>query len=123
LKNKRRKEKSLKFYKTMAKAPTLMYRSEIWVPTKKVQIRIQSTEINFPRKTKGCTKLDHITNEMIRIEMNMYPVNDTIEQYRNSWFQHINRMQDTRLPKRALQYRPSGKRDIRRPKKRWRDAV
>jgi hypothetical protein len=30
-------------------------------------------------------------------------------------------MQDTRLPKKALQYRPSGKRDIGRPKKRWRD--
>jgi hypothetical protein len=32
-------------------------------------------------------------------------------------------MPDTRLLKRALQYRPSGKRDIGRPKKRWRDAV
>jgi hypothetical protein len=79
--------------------------------------------MNFRRKTKGCTKLDHITNEMIRIDLNIYPVNDTIEQYRNNWFQHINRTQDTRLPKRALQYRPSGTRDIGRPKKRWRDAV
>jgi hypothetical protein len=56
---------------------------------------------------------------MIRTELNIYPVNDAIEQYRNNWFQHINRMPDTRLPKRALQYRPSGKRDIERPKKRW----
>jgi hypothetical protein len=58
-------------------------------------------------------------NEMIRTELNIYPVNDTIEQYYNNWFQHINRMQDARLPKRALQYRPSGKTDIGRPKKRW----
>jgi hypothetical protein len=100
-----------------------MYGSEIWVSTKKVQTRIQSTEMNFLRKTTGCTKLDHITNEIIRTELNIYLVNDTIEQYRNNCLQHINRMQDTRLPKRALQYRPSGKRDIRRPKKRWRDAV
>jgi hypothetical protein len=28
-----------------------------------------------------------------------------------------------RLPKRALQYRPSGKRNLGRPKKRWRAAV
>jgi hypothetical protein len=94
LKNKTRKETRLKFYKTMA-IPALMYGSEIWVPTKKVQTGIQSTEINFVRKTKGCTKLDHITNEMIRTELNIYPVNDTIQQYRNNWFQHINRMQDT----------------------------
>jgi hypothetical protein len=98
--------------------PALMYGSEIWVPTKKVQIRIQITEMNFLRKTKDCTKLDHITNEMIGTELNICPVNDTTEQYRNNWLQHINRMQDTRLPRKTLQYRPSGKRDIGRPKKR-----
>jgi hypothetical protein len=103
LKNKTRKEKRLKFYKRMA-IPALMYRSEIWVPTKKVQTRIQSTEINFLQKTKGCTKLDHITNEMIRTELNIYPVNYTIDRYCKNWLQHINRMQDTRLPKRALQH-------------------
>jgi hypothetical protein len=122
LKNKTRKETRLKFYNTIA-FPALMYGSEIWVPTKKIQTRIQSTELNFLRKTKGCTKLNHITNAMIRTELNIYPVNDTTEQYRNKWFQHINRMQNTRLPNRALQYRPSGKRDIARPKKRWQDAV
>jgi hypothetical protein len=93
LKNKTRKETRLKFYKTMA-IPALMYESEIWVSTKKVQTRIQSTEMNFLWKTKGCTKLDHVTNEMIT-ELNIYPVNDTVEQYRNNWLQHINRMQDT----------------------------
>jgi hypothetical protein len=103
--------------------PALMYGSEIWVPTMKVQTTIQSTEMNFLRKTKGCTKLDHITNEMIGTELNIYPLNDTVEQYRNNWLQHINRMQDTRLRKRAFQYRPSGKRDLGRQRKRWRDAV
>jgi hypothetical protein len=111
LKNKTRKESRLKFYKTMA-VPALMYGSEIWAPTKKFQTRIKSTEMNFLRKTKGCTKLDHVTNEIIRTELNTCPVNDTIEQYRNNWLQHINRMQDTRLQKRALQCRPSGKRDL-----------
>jgi hypothetical protein len=59
-----------------------------------------------------------MTNKIIRTELNKYPVNDTIEQYRNNWLQYINRMQGTRLPERELQYRPSGKRDIGRPKKR-----
>jgi hypothetical protein len=79
--------------------------------------------MNFLRKTKGCTKLDHVTNEIIRTDLNISPVNDTIEQYRNNWLQHMNRMQDTRLPKKALRYRPSGKRDLGRPKKRWRDTM
>jgi hypothetical protein len=56
--------------------------------------------MNSLRRTKGCTILDHITNEIIRTELNIYPVNDTVEQCRNNWFQHINRMQDTRLPKK-----------------------
>jgi hypothetical protein len=90
-----------------------MYVSEILVPTKKVQTRIQSTEINFLQKTKGCTKLDQMTNEMIRTQLNIYRVNDKTEQYRNNWFQHINRMQDTKLQRTALQNRPSGKRDVR----------
>lgn len=38
--------------------------SKNWVPTKKVQIWIQNTEINFPGKTKGCTKLDHIRTKL-----------------------------------------------------------
>jgi hypothetical protein len=61
-----------------------MYGSEMWVPTKKVQTRIQSNEMNFLRKTKGCTKLGHTTKEIIRTEINIYPVNDTI---RNNWLQ------------------------------------
>jgi hypothetical protein len=85
--NKTRKETRLKFYKTMA-IPALMYGREIWVPTKKDQTRIQSTEMNFLGKTKDCTNLYHITNETIRTELNIYPVNDTIEQYCNNGFQH-----------------------------------
>jgi hypothetical protein len=60
---------------------------------------------------------------MIRTELNIYPVNYTIEQLRDNWLQHMNRMQDTGLPKIALQYRPSGKKDLGRPKKRWPDAM
>jgi hypothetical protein len=92
VKNKTGKETKPKFYKTMA-IPASVYGSEIWAPTKKVQTRIQSTEMNFLLKFKGCTKLDHIPNEIIRTEPNLYPVNYTIEQYCNSWLQHINRMQ------------------------------
>jgi hypothetical protein len=61
LKKKTRKETRLKFHKTVA-IPALMYGSEIRLSTKKVQTRIQSTEMNFLRKTKVCTKPDHITN-------------------------------------------------------------
>jgi hypothetical protein len=121
LENKTGKETRVKFYKTVA-VPALMYGSEIWVPTKEVQTRIQSTEMNFLRKTKGCTKLDHITNEMIT-EPNIYPVNDTIEQYRNNWFQYVNRNARHMITEKSTSVQTFRKEKTERPKKRWRDAV
>jgi len=36
---------------------------------------------------------------------------------------HVQRMDTNRLPKQALQYKPKGRRNIGRPKKRWRDQL
>ena len=51
--------------------PVFLHGSEIWVPTKQIKTRIQSTEWTFLRRTKGCTKLDHIRNEYLRSELNI----------------------------------------------------
>ena len=39
------------------------------------------------------------------------------------WLQHVQRMDTNRLPKQALQYKPKGRRNIGRPRKRWRDQI
>jgi hypothetical protein len=52
LKNKTRRDTRLEFYKTVT-VPALMYGSVIWVPTKKVQTTIQSTEIIYHGKPKA----------------------------------------------------------------------
>jgi hypothetical protein len=44
-----------------------------------------------------------------------------IKQYQENWLQHVQRMDTNRLPKQALQYKPKGRRNVGRPKKRWRD--
>jgi len=46
-----------------------------------------------------------------------------IKQYQKKWLQHVQRMDTNRIPKQALQYRPKGRRNIGRPKKRWRDQL
>ena len=43
-----------------------------------------------------------------------------IKQYEKKWLQHVQRMDTNRIP---LQYRPKGRRNIGRPKKRWRDQL
>ena len=39
------------------------------------------------------------------------------------WLQHVQRMDTNRLPKQALQYKPKGRKNIGRPRKRWRDQL
>jgi hypothetical protein len=39
------------------------------------------------------------------------------------WLQHVQREDTKRLPEQAVQYRPKGRRNIVRPRKRWRDLL
>jgi len=46
-----------------------------------------------------------------------------IKQYQKKWLQHVQRMDTNRIPKQVTQYRPKGRRNIGRPKKRWRNQL
>ena len=46
-----------------------------------------------------------------------------IKQYQKKWLQLVQRMDTNRLPKQALQYKPKGRRNIGRPRKKWRDQL
>jgi len=39
--------------------------------------------------------------------------------YKQNWINHLERTDNTRLPKHALNYKPQGRRDRGRPRKRW----
>jgi hypothetical protein len=112
------KDTQLKFYKTMA-VPFLIYGSEAWKIKKKDTSRIQSAEIKFLRSVKGCTRMVHIRNEEIRTELEIYAIRDKITEYRIRWSAHLQRMDNSRLLKQALLYKPRERRDVGRPRKRW----
>ena len=44
-----------------------------------------------------------------------------INKYQEKWLQHVQRMDTNRIPTQALQYTPKGRRNIGRPRKRWRE--
>jgi len=46
-----------------------------------------------------------------------------IKQYQEKWLQHVQRMDTISVPKQALQYKPRERRNIGRPRKRWRDQL
>jgi hypothetical protein len=46
-----------------------------------------------------------------------------IKQYQKKWLQHVQREDENRIPKQALQYRPKGQTNIGPPRKRWTDLL
>ena len=46
---------------------------------------------------------------------------DDIQNYQLKWNHHVLRMPGNRIPCKALQYRPRGKRDLGTPYRRWKD--
>jgi hypothetical protein len=99
--------------------PVLMYGSEAWTIKKNDISRIQSAEMKFLRPVKGCIRMDHTRNKEIRTKLEMYAIQDKITEYRIRWSAHLQRMDNSRLPKQALLYKLRGRRDVGRPRKRW----
>jgi hypothetical protein len=60
-------------------------------------------------------------NEVIRNELGISPLSEKIVEYRNKWKAHLQRMEHTCIPLQTNKYQPSGKRDIDRPRRRWRE--
>jgi hypothetical protein len=71
------------------------------------------------RSFTGYTTLDKIRNGVIRKELEISGIQDVRLKYKQNWINHLERMDNTRLPKHAPGYRPRGRRDRGRPRKRW----
>jgi len=67
----------------------------------------------------GYPRLDKIRSEDIRQELEISGIQDVRLKYKQIWINHLKRMDNTRLLKHALTYKPQGRRDRGRPKKRW----
>jgi hypothetical protein len=113
-----RTETQMKFYKVTAR-PTLRYDSETWPTTKRDGNRLEAAEMHFLRSVKGYTRLDKIRREVTRKDLEISGIQDVRSKYKQNWINHLRRMDDTRLPKHALNYKPRGRRDRGRPRKRW----
>ena len=73
----------------------------------------------LPKATTTCTEDGH--KQTTKSDYNMY--RGWAQTDYQKWLQHVQRMDTNRLPKQALQYKPRGRRNIGRPRKRWRDQL
>ena len=108
----------MKFYKVVAR-PTLLYGSEIWVTTKQDMTRLEAAEMRCLRSVKGYTTLDKIRSEVVRKELEISGIQDVRSKHKQNWINHLERMDNTRVPKYASKYKPRGRRERGRPRKRW----
>jgi hypothetical protein len=96
---------------------TLKVRNE--VKPEQWESSLQAAEMRFLRTVKGYTRLDKIRSEVIIKELKISAIQDVKSKSKQNWINHLERMDNTRLPKHALYYKPRGKRDRGRPRKRW----
>ena len=81
--------------------------------------RLETAEMRFLRSVKGYTRLDKIRSEVIRKELEISGIQDVRSKHKQNWINHLESMDNTGLPKHPLNYKPRGRRDRGRPRKRW----
>jgi len=99
----------MKIYKVVAR-PSLLYGSETWVNTKRDMTGLEAAEMRLVRSVTGYTRLDKIRSEVIRKELEICGIQDVRLEYKQNWINHLERMDNTRLPKHALNCKPRGRR-------------
>jgi len=72
---------------------------------------LEATEMRFVRSVKGYTRLDKIRSEIIRKELEIPGIQDVRTKYKQNSINHLERMDNNRLPKHALNYKRRGRRD------------
>jgi hypothetical protein len=59
----------------------------------------------------GYRLIDYRRNEDIREELQIIDINSRIKNYKIKWLQNFERMEQNRIPKLLLNYKPRGRRD------------
>ena len=114
------KETKLRIYNITAKA-AMKFGSKACVLKKREEQRLEAAQTKFLIHLLRITKLDKEKNQCIRQKAGEQNIVKEIKQYQKKWLQHVQRMGTNRLPKQELQYKPKGRRNTGRPRKRWRD--
>jgi hypothetical protein len=102
----------------------LKFEREAWVLKKREEQRLEAAQMNFLRHLLGITKLDKEKNQgTIEKRTGAQNIAKEIKQYEEKWLQHVQKMDTNRIPKQALQYKPKGRRNIGRQRKRLRNQL
>ena len=87
---------------------------------KYIKRKIEAAEMRFLRPMTGYTHWDKKISSDIREQLGIFNINDKLTEYKINWRENIQRMM-TDYPKKILNYKPEGRRNIEIPQTRWED--
>jgi len=116
------KETKLRIHNIIAKA-ALKFGGEAWILKKREEQLLEAVQMKFLRPLLGITKLDKEKSQCVKGKTGTQNIVKEIKQYQEKWPQHIQRVDINGIPTQALKYEPKGRRNIGRPRKRWRDQL
>jgi hypothetical protein len=73
------------------------------------------------RPLAAYTLRGHKYNDDIRSELGVQNITELLDIYRTNWHDHLLRMEQYRVPLQVYRYRPTGRINVGRPKKRWKE--
>lgn len=79
--------------------------------------------MKYLRAIKGITLRYKIRNEVIREDLNVESILESIERKQLKWFGQTARMEDKRHTKRVLKAKSTGKRGRGRPRRTWGSTI
>ena len=89
---------------------SLLYGSETWRLTENNKRRVEATEMDSLRRTSIISRKERIRNVTVRQQIVLEePIIKEFEQNRLTWYGHVQRMAEGRLPKLALKWMPKRK--------------
>ncbi|XP_030753047.1 uncharacterized protein LOC115880061 [Sitophilus oryzae] len=113
------KQNKHKIYYSIVKS-IISYGSEVW--SLKEKTLLEPTEMDFWRCAAG--KLDRARNEKIRNIMGVkHRIIEDIKINQLRWYGHAQRMEESRIPKKILNWTSQGKRKRGRYRRSWREGI
>ena len=91
------KKAKLSIFKTVF-VSILIYGHESWVMTERVPSQVQASKLRFLRRIEGVTLFNKVCSSKIRKSLNIEPLLHRIEKSQLTWFGHVSRMSQEKLP-------------------------
>jgi hypothetical protein len=113
-----RLEIQVRIHNVLSKS-AMMYGSETWILRSQDCRIIETSQMRFLRAVAGVILRDRIRSEDVRKILQTRNVVEDIKQYQRNWLEHVERMSPKCLPWQAYFYIPTGRRDLGRPRTRW----